>query len=96
MPQYYFLTPFIGNPITFIKIEDINQFYPSWFGEDYQPHHTYRRSHEYTYQIVATYLNNKKKKDKVWYSKWKEYFEGDYELYHLESGKEYRIDLNRS
>jgi|TARA_R110002020_G_scaffold308462_2_gene524154 hypothetical protein len=96
MPQYYFLKPFIENPITIIKMECIHKHYPLWFGKDYDPHHTYQRSEEYVYTIIKDYLNEKRKNDKEWFETWSSYFEGDYELYNLDSGKEYRILLNRS
>lgn len=96
MPQYYFLKPFIQNSITIIKMEFINEHYPLWFGEDYHSHHTYQRSEEYVYTIIKDYLNEKRKEDKEWFDTWMSYFEGDYELYHMESGQEYRILLNRS
>ena len=38
----------------------------------------------------------KKEKDSKWFSKWMKYFEGDYQLYNMDSGMEYRLLLNRS
>lgn len=96
MPQYYFLKPFTHNLITLIKIKDIEEYYPLWFGDDYKPEHIYQRSEEYVYNLIKDYLNEKREKDIGWFSKWMEYFEGDYKLYHLDSGNEYRILLNRS
>ncbi len=79
-----------------MKIESIADHYPLWFGVDYEPHHTYQRSEEYVYTIIKNYLNDKRKNDKGWFDTWLRYFEGDYELYNLDSGKEYRLLLNRS
>ena len=96
MPQYYFVKPFINNLITLINREDIEEYYPLWFGDDYPPHYMYARSHEELYNIVKDYLNEKREKDSKWFSKWMKYFEGDYQLYTMDSGMEYRLLLNRS
>jgi len=96
MPQYYFIKPFTNNLITFINIKDIEKYYPLWFGDNYSPHYLYARSNEELYNIIKDYLNEKREKDIGWFSKWMKYFEGDYKLYYLDSGKEYRILLNRS